>query len=197
MRDFFSPARPAAWLRALALGAFALLLQAGGEPLRMALRLDRQALAAGEWWRVFSAHFVHLGWAHAALNVLGILLCCCLAPELYDRHFWRRIAGLALGVGLCLWWGSPGVQDYVGLSGVLYGMFALGLLPQAWRGDRAAGLALAGIAAWMLWQWGVAPSASEEAMIGGRIVGIAHVYGFLLGMAAMGWRGWRGSRRLT
>ncbi|WP_243410950.1 rhombosortase [Pusillimonas noertemannii] len=171
------------WTRALTLAAALLLLQAGGGAARDALRFSRQAIEHGEWWRLFCAHFVHLGWAHAALNALGVLLCCALAPQLFNRHVWLKTAGLALGVGALLWWCSPEVSAYVGLSGVLYGLFVLGLLPQAWRGDRLAALALLATAGWMLWQWGVGPSTAEQTMIGGRIISIAHVYGFGLGFA--------------
>lgn len=153
------------WTRALTLAAALLLLQAGGGAARDALRFSRQAIEHGEWWRLFSAHFVHLGWAHAALNALGVLLCCALASQLFNRHVWLKTAGLALGVGALLWWCSPEVSAYVGLSGVLYGLFVLGLLPQAWRGDRLAALALLATAGWMLWQWGVGPSAAKDAIL--------------------------------
>lgn len=172
-----------AWPRALILVAALFLLQAGGGGVKAALRFSRQALEQGEWWRLFSAHFVHLGWTHAVLNMLGVLLCCALAPGLFNRHVWVKTGALALCVGALLWWISPGVPNYVGLSGVLYGLFALGLLPQAWRGDRLASLALAATAAWMLWQWGMGPSAVEEGLIGGSIISIAHIYGFALGLA--------------
>lgn len=189
----------AAWCRALGLVVLLLLLQWGGETVRAGLRFERSAVAAGEVWRLGTAHLVHLGWNHALLNSAGVLLCCLLAPERFDRGLWRRLAGLALGVGLALWWFSPGVPNYVGLSGVLYGMFVLCLLPQGLHGDRSAWLALACVCAWMLWQWLVAPAASEEKMIGGTIVSVAHVYGFCLGLAGVGlarlagW--WRGARR--
>ena len=51
----------------MVLGGLAL----GGERLRMLLQYDRAALAAGEWWRLVTAHLVHLGWDHLALNVAG------------------------------------------------------------------------------------------------------------------------------
>src|SRR5690606_7656082 len=101
----------------LALIALVLLLQAGGEGVRAALSFSRPGLDQGEWWRLLTAHFVHLGWTHTILNVLGILLCRALAPKCFDRTLWPRLAALAAGVGVLLWWGSPGVSSYVGLSG--------------------------------------------------------------------------------
>lgn len=185
-----------AWSHALAFVAVLLLLQAGGDGVKAALRFSRPALEQGEWWRLLTAHFVHLGWAHAMLNILGVLLCCAVAPQLFNARFWPRTAMLAVGVGILLWWWSPNVSSYVGLSGVLYGLFVLGLLPQACRGDRLAVLALAATVAWMGWQWSAAPLVEEEGLIGGRIIGIAHVYGFGLGLAgaAAGWA-WRRAQK--
>ncbi|NGM88164.1 rhombosortase [Parapusillimonas sp. SGNA-6] len=184
-RSTSRPSPAQAWRRALMLAALLLLVQSASTNVHSALRFSRQALEHGEWWRLLTAHFVHLSWTHAALNALGAVLCCALAPHVFNAHVWLRTAGLALCVGALLWWCSPDVSSYVGLSGVLYGLFVLGLLPQARRGDTIAGLALAVVAAWMIWQWARGPSAAEEALIGGRIIGIAHVYGFLSGVAGV------------
>lgn len=178
------PAQLRQWRwQALALCVVFVLLQAFGDEARALLRFDRAAiLQDGQWWRLLTAHFVHLGWAHLALNAIGAVLCGMLAPQCQGRGFWLAVLLLCAGVGGGLLWLSPGVPDYVGFSGVLYGLFVLGLLPQARDGDRGAGVVLAGITAWMLWQWWVGPAASEERMIGGRIVGVAHIYGYGVGV---------------
>ena len=176
------PPHTKAWLHALLLAGLLLVLQAGGHGIKEFCLYSRGALLHEEWWRLLTSHFVHLGWAHTALNAAGVLLCCALAPQLFNRLVWLKTAMLAIGVGLLLWLLSPSVGNYMGFSGVLYGLFALGLAPQAWRGNRSAALALAFTAGWMLWQWMVSPSSAEEALIGGNIIGVAHVYGFGLGL---------------
>ncbi|MCC2596704.1 rhombosortase [Pusillimonas sp. MFBS29] len=181
-----------AWFHALAFAAVLFLLQAGGDGVRTALRFSRQALGQGEWWRLLSGHVVHLGWTHTLLNIAGVLLCCALAPWLFNSRVWFRIVALALGVGMLLWWLSPGVSLYVGFSGVLYGLLVLGLLPQARHGDGLSALALLATVLWMAWQWLAGPSSAEEKLIGGHIIGIAHIYGFTLGLigavSALMWR---------
>lgn len=164
--------------RALLLVTVLLLLQAGPPQSQAWLRLDAAALAQGQWWRLFSAHLVHLGWAHALLNAVGVLLCWALAPRLFDAALPWRLAGLALGTSLCLWAFTPQVLPYVGLSGVLYGLFVLGLVPQL-RGarDPIAALALGLVIGWMLWQWAAGAPAAEEALLGGRVVSEAHLFG--------------------
>src|SRR3546814_5112990 len=75
-----------AWLQAVMLAGLLLRLQAGGDETQAALRFSRQALEQGAWWRLFTAHFIHLGWAHTVLNIAGVLLCCALAPQLFNPY---------------------------------------------------------------------------------------------------------------
>lgn len=183
--------------RACLLSGLLVLLQTGGEAVEMALRLDAAALAQGQWWRLLSAHFVHLGWLHTLLNALGVCLCWALAPQVFDRALPARLAGLALGVSACLWAFTPQVLPYVGLSGVLYGLFVLGLVPQARARDPLAVLALLLIAGWLLWQGLGDSGAGEERLLGGRVVGQAHLFGIALALSwlAIGATARRLSRR--
>lgn len=185
------------WAAAAGLAALVLALAAGGAGLRDALAYDRAQLAHGEGWRLLSGHLVHLGWAHALLNAIGVLLCCALAPGIFrGGRLAVRLIALCLGVSGLMWRLSPQVEHYVGLSGVLYGLFVLGLAPQAlqplrqvrsWRAWLSRGgaptLAMAVIVGWAAWQEAIGPSTSEEAMIGGRIVAVVHVWGLLSGAA--------------
>ncbi|WP_259651787.1 rhombosortase [Variovorax sp. UMC13] len=168
--------------RAMAPAALAALLlvalQAAGDAPKLLLRYERYAVLHGELWRLFSAHLVHLGWAHALLNACGLLLCAWIAPTRFGA---RQLVcdGLLLGacVALMLLLFSPQVTHYVGLSGVLYGLFVLGLAPPAFRGDRIALLGLATVLGWMAWQLVAGPAPAEERQIGGRIIAVAHLYG--------------------
>lgn len=185
------------WRCAMASVLLILALQAGGEAWRLALRFERAPLLQGEQlWRVVTGHLVHLGWVHALLNACGLLLCCALAPARFTpRRLVLDVLWLAVAVSLLLLAFSPAVTYYVGLSGVLYGLFVCGLAPLAWRGDRIAGAALLTVLGWMAWQSIAGPSTAEERQIGGRIVASAHVYGAAAAMLLLaGEAAWR--RRL-
>jgi rhomboid family GlyGly-CTERM serine protease len=114
-----------------------LLPAAGGESWRTAWRYDRVALQYGEWWRLVSAHVVHLGNRHLLFNAVGLLLLWCLFARSWRPRQWLLIVLLSmLGIDAGLWLLSPDVQWYVGASGVLHGVWAAGAWSE-WRGRRA------------------------------------------------------------
>jgi rhomboid family GlyGly-CTERM serine protease len=112
------------------------LLALGGDPVRNALSYDRPALAAGEWWRAVTAHFVHLDAAHATLNGMGVVLMWALFARDYSPLRWLGIylfASLCISAGLWLW--DPAVSNYVGASGSLHGVMTAGTLAHLRRRD--------------------------------------------------------------
>jgi rhomboid family GlyGly-CTERM serine protease len=120
------------------LGVLALLLlpEAGGQVARDALSYQREALAQGQWWRLLSAHFVHLDLQHAALNGMGLVLMWALFARDYAPGQWLAIyAGSCLAVSGGLWLFSPQIAWYVGASGALHGVMSAGTLAHVRRGD--------------------------------------------------------------
>jgi rhomboid family GlyGly-CTERM serine protease len=164
----------------LALAALIVLLALGGDGTAQALAYGRDALAHGQWWRALSAHVVHLGVVHAALNVGGLFALSLLCPaRLSDREWLRRIGFLALSVSALLYVAAPSVDRYVGLSGVLHGLFVLGLVPMARAGDRLAALCLGVLLVKLALEQGFGPSTREAQLIGGDVVTMAHLFGTL------------------
>jgi rhomboid family GlyGly-CTERM serine protease len=156
-----------------------------GDSVGQLLRYDRSAIAAGGWWRLLTAHIVHLDLHHLILNELGLVLMWSLFAQDYDAVEWCVIvlAG-ALAISSGLWWLSPRVSWYVGASGVLHSVMAAGaakhLLERSW--DRW--ILILGLSAKLAWeQWG-----RHEVPL---IVVDAHLYGALCGFAvgaALSWR---------
>lgn len=95
------------WLLAIVLSLH--LVLALGDNVNAVLRYDRGAIAAGGWWRLLTAHIVHLDLHHLVLNELGLVLMWALFAEDYDAVEWCVIvcAG-ALAISCGLWWLSPG-----------------------------------------------------------------------------------------
>jgi rhomboid family GlyGly-CTERM serine protease len=166
--------------------AVLLLLQLGGAPVRTALRYDRAALGAGQWWRLASAHLVHLDLRHALLNILGLVLMWALFVRDYRARQWFLIlAAAAAAIDAGLWFRDTQVLWYVGASGVLHGVMAAGILA-ALRRREPPGLALAVflLAKLLYEQWAGALPLAGAAV---PVVVSAHLYGVLGGTAAALW----------
>jgi rhomboid family GlyGly-CTERM serine protease len=120
----------------LAAVAVLLLPVLAGEAGREALRYDRVALAAGQWWRLLTAHIVHLDFDHAALNSLGLVLMWALFARDYRPRQWLAIVlGSVLAIDAGLWLRDSTVAWYVGSSGALHGVMAAGTLAHLRRRD--------------------------------------------------------------
>lgn len=158
-----------------------LLLQSMGCDVYLALRLDSTA-PHNQVWRLLTASFVHLGWAHTLINIFGIFVCAQFVPKIFDRYFWWRLLALACGISLCLTLFPKEGTNYAGLSAALYGLLAWGLWQSAVRGETLSGLALLLSGAWAWWQWHTGGISFEAHLIGGKIAGIAHIYGWVLGV---------------
>ena len=142
------------------------------------LRYQRDALQAGEWWRLWSGHWVHLGSSHLLLNLLGLGLIWALVGRAMSVWAWLLfVSMLAPAISLSLYSWLPSLQWYVGLSGMLHGLLLIGALLLWWRGQAEAILLLLLLLAklaWELWQ------GNEQAMddlIGARVISEAHLYG--------------------
>ena len=142
---------------------------------------DRTAIAEGEWWRLLSGHWVHSDRGHAVWNIAALLV----SGLIFERSLrWRLPLALLLataGVDTWLWWGEPALQRYCGLSGILNGLIAAGLV-QLWRDVRhpVVILTACGVAAKI-----IVETASGQALITQTAwpsVPATHAVGFLSGL---------------
>lgn len=173
-----SPRSARVWLPPALLALFAVLLQLCGPDLVDALRYDRIAVDQGQWWRLVTANFVHLGGWHLFLNVLSLALLVALCPDRLSPMEWlRRVLLIGLGMSLGLHWFVPGLATYVGLSGLIYGLFALGLGRQALAGDRIAIASVVFLACRIIWELTIGAPESEQQLIGGGVVAESHLSG--------------------
>jgi rhomboid family GlyGly-CTERM serine protease len=114
------------WLLLIVVMLDALL--ALGDSATLLLQYDRAAISAGGWWRLLTAHLVHLDAHHLVLNELGLVLLWALFAGDYDAVDWLIVVcSGALAISCGLWWLSPGISWYVGASGVLHAIMAAGV----------------------------------------------------------------------
>ena len=167
----------------LAACAVLLLPVLAGDAGREALRYDRAALAAGQWWRLLTAHIVHLDFNHAALNSLGLVLMWALFARDYRPRQWLAVVlGSMAAIDAGLWLRDSTVAWYVGSSGALHGLMAAGTLAHLRRRDLDGWILAVFIVLKIAYEQsaGALPFSDSH---GGGVVVDAHLFGALGGAA--------------
>ena len=168
------------WGPPLALLVLIALLEALRPWVHAELVYQRSLIQQGEVWRLLTGNLVHLGLWHAFLNGLGVLVFVLLCPVRWGVLGWGwrlLVLGLGMSLGLLLW--VPSLEGYVGLSGVIHGLFVLGLWPQVRRRDLIASGCLLYLVGKVGWELYAGAPVSDEAAIGGRVIVESHLYGSL------------------
>jgi rhomboid family GlyGly-CTERM serine protease len=163
----------------------AIVLSIGGESVTELLRYQTDKIHEGEVWRLVTGNLVHLGWGHLFLNLLGLGLIWGLFWGCFSPLAWSAISLIsALAVGLGLFWLDPQLVWYVGLSGMLHGLFVAGAVGGIRRGDRREAILLVALVGKLLWEqaYGALPGSADVA--GGPVIVDSHLYGAIGGAIA-------------
>jgi len=180
-----SRSKLAVWALPVAILVASAGLAAAGDSAREALAFDRSAIAAGEAWRLVSAHFVHLGWSHFLLDSTGLLLVWFLVGGCLGPLRWLAVLGsVVVGIDAGFWFLEPQLVWYVGLSGVVHGLLAAGLVAGLGRDRPELAVLAVLLLAKLGWEQLVGPLPGSEASTGGNVITAAHLYGAVAGAAA-------------
>ena len=168
------------WGTPLCILALLLLTELLGDWGREHLRYDRTLIETGQWWRLLTCNFVHLGWWHWFLNEMGLLVLVLLCPQPLSPAVWvRRLVLLSLGMSLGLYYFDPQLSSYVGMSGIIHGLFVLGLMPQVLKKDLISLCCLVYLLGKLAWELFSGAPVSDEAAIGGHVALQSHLFGAL------------------
>ncbi|MBI3856761.1 MAG: rhomboid family intramembrane serine protease, partial [Planctomycetes bacterium] len=85
--------------------------------------IERFSIWHGEWWRLLSAVFLHVGWIHLLLNLFGIFP-RCMDLEKSVGSAWFAFAYLTTGIGASAVSVIAQHAFGAGASGAGFGMFA-------------------------------------------------------------------------
>lgn len=157
-----------------------MILLAVAPTIEPALRLERDAVAAGQWYRLLSAHFVHANLLHAAVNAVATAVLFGLFQRAIGIGSFLLASPLcALAISVLLLACTP-LDWYVGFSGVLHGLFAYAVLLDRRLPVWLRLALLAGLAAKVLNElFGTGPETA--AWLGVAVISEAHAYGVLSG----------------
>lgn len=188
------------WLIGALIFSVVLLAFAGNEA-RLVLRYERSAILQGQLWRLLTGHLVHGNTWHLGLNIAGMGLVALLFGRDYTPRQWLGILLFAIAtIDATFVLYEPQLQWYVGLSGVLHGAIAAGLIAW-WRYENRHLTILVAIflLAKLAWEQtrGAMPFSGDM-----PVIVDAHLFGAIGGalgawmVAASRWRWLRGRRSL-
>ena len=141
-------------------------------------------VAGGEWWRIFTSAFFHLGPIHLAFNMYVLYLYGSIVERMYGRLEYAAIYLLCAAGGSVLTILIDPTQFAAGASGAIFGiiglLFAVSRRHHAVLG-REARTVMAGIGSYLVFLLlftFLVPNISWTGHLGGMLVGAA--LGFLL-----------------
>jgi rhomboid family GlyGly-CTERM serine protease len=172
------------WIYVISLLALLLYLsdEQWGTKLGETLIYQRDAITQGQLWRLFTGHLLHSNFYHLVMNVAGLLLLWILHGHFYTA---KNTASLflisSLFISVALYYFSPSLHRYVGLSGVLHSLFIFGVMLEMRQKDKIAYLLFIGI--WLKIANEQFFGASEElaALINAQVAINAHLWGTVVG----------------
>ena len=168
----------------------------------MQVPLIRTALAKGKLWRLLTGHLVHFGADHFIWNIGVLLVLGALLPTPRARDWMLILGGSALAVSCAVWLFQPQFVIYRGLSGIACAYFGA-VLTQLFLAGRqtrdlwltilviAAGSAFVGKTVYEL-------AHARTLFVSTTVfepVPLAHLVGFISGVADFVWRNIPASHR--
>ncbi|OUS24847.1 rhombosortase [Gammaproteobacteria bacterium 45_16_T64] len=171
------------WFSLLMMGSI-IVLSAFGNDVTQALALNADKINGGEWWRLISAHFVHLSPNHALLNVTGyLILGFGFRNEVNPKEEMSALFFAMTGVGLGIYFFSPELSWYVGLSGATYGLLVSNVIISMKKTPFLSGFFLFFVVTKIIYEQFFAPTDRfTEELIGGSVAIDSHLYGAISGI---------------
>ncbi|MCG6938428.1 MAG: rhombosortase [Gammaproteobacteria bacterium] len=145
-------------------------------------RFNRGLVAQGDVWLLFSGHMVHLNWSHWLLNMAGLaIVAFFFSTHASFRQWMTVILTSACVISAGLWWWMPDIRYYVGLSGILHGLFLYGALREIHFYPASGYVLTAVLLAKLGWEFFNGALPGSEEMAGGRVLTEAHLLGAIGG----------------
>jgi len=136
-----------------------------------------------ELWRLISATFCHTNFNHLLMNAFGLIITLALFIDTFKSiKIYPIIIFNSLFIGAALFFFEPDVIWYVGLSGVLHGLFSYGVAADISNKDRWGYLLGAGFIIKIIYEQVYGAQQSTIDLIGAPVLVNAHLYGAFSGV---------------
>ena len=154
------------------------------DSLHSLLELRHRPVQNGEWWRLYTCHFVHLSFNHTLLNLAGYsIVAFSFREEISALRELTMLAIATSAVGFGIYYLNPEMYSYVGLSGAIYGVLVAFVIIGYNQTPLIASGFLGFIVIKFIYEAAIGGASPEtEAFIGGKVASDSHLYGALSGI---------------
>ena len=151
--------------------------------LRPLLMFTHVSIIDAQYWRLLTHSLVHTNTPHLLLNISGALLLWALHGQFFSYVNYLIIwLLLALGTSIGLYYFSPEMISYVGLSGVLHGFFVIGACEDIKHKEKTGYLLLFAVIAKVIHEQIFGASKEVMQLIDANVAIDAHLYGLISGL---------------
>lgn len=144
---------------------------------------QRELISQGELWRLMTGHFFHTNGYHLLLNCAALFMLWSLHGHYYNvTNYSILFLCSAIICSLGLYFFKPSIIQYVGLSGVLHGIFVWGALMDIRAKEKTGYLLFVGV--WLKIGHEQLYGASEDviSLIDASVAIDAHLWGAIGGL---------------
>ena len=144
---------------------------------------NRALITENQYWRLFTGHFFHTNYAHLLLNTLAIVLLWALHGQFYSTKQYALlflISSITVSFGIYFY--TPEMNEYVGLSGVLHAFFIWGALKDIEHKDKTGYLLLLGVFIKVAHEQLYGASEDVASLINANVAIDAHLWGAVSGV---------------
>lgn len=144
---------------------------------------NHKSISSGEFWRLITGHFFHTNGYHLLLNLAALVLLWALHGQFYTvKNYSILFLTSALICSAGLYYFSPEIHQYVGLSGVLHGVFVFGAIMDIRQHDKTGYLLLIGVGLKVAHEQFYGASEDVSALINASVAIDAHLWGAVSGL---------------
>jgi len=137
----------------------------------------------GQWWRLITAHLSHTNGFHLLLNAAGLVVINSLFIKSFNTINLIFVSIFSsIFISLCLFWLDPNMQWYMGLSGVLHALFAVGVCDEISKKDKWGWILGIGLISKLTSEQINGSSPGIENLIAATVAVDAHLYGAIAGI---------------
>jgi len=154
-----------------------------GKLFTQALVYQRQLITDGEVWRLITGHILHTNGYHLLLNLAGLFMLWALHGRFYRiKNYTALFLFCSIFTSVGIYYFDPTLLQYVGLSGVLHGVFVYGAIMDINAKDKTGYLLFLGVWLKIAYEQFYGANTNVSNLIEANVAVNAHLWGALGGL---------------